>query len=88
MIDFCFCLLSCTQSVFEKKSTLKEKNLLLPGSKFFSLRVDPFSDCADVQESKQEVIKVVTVGKIWHKIFQVYPIPLSLSLLVATFVFC
>ena len=55
MIDFLlFCtrettsvtcyLLSCAPSPSEKGSTLKGKNLLPFGSKFFPFRVDPFSE--------------------------------------------
>ena len=50
---------------FEKGSTPKGKNLLpfgANGSKFFSFRVDPFWKDS-VQESKQEVTKVVSLVK-------------------------
>ena len=40
---------------FEKGSTLKGKNLLPLGRKFFSFRVDSFSERRDVQESKEGV---------------------------------
>ena len=37
-----FCLFSITKTPSEKRSTLKEKNLLPKGSKFFSFIVDTF----------------------------------------------
>ena len=46
-----------------KESTTKGKNLLPFGSKFFLLRVDPFSEGVDVQENKHEVTKVVSPVK-------------------------
>ena len=36
------CLLTCTQDHSEKGSTLKGKNLLPTGNKFFPFRVDNF----------------------------------------------
>ena len=38
------CLLSFHQVSSEKGSTLKGKNLVPPGSKFFPFRIDPFSE--------------------------------------------
>ena len=51
-----FCLSS------EKGSTLKGKNLL-PGSKLFPFRVEPFLQGIGVQESKQTLTKVVSLVK-------------------------
>ena len=42
-------------------SILKEKNLLPRGSKFFPFRVDPFQKELHVEESNQEIMKVVSI---------------------------
>ena len=44
----------------EKESTLKEKNLFSLVTNSFLLELIPFQKRIDVQESKQEVIKVVS----------------------------
>ena len=55
-------------------TTLKGKNLL--GSKFIPFRVGPFQKVFGVQESKQEVAKIVSLLKNWQKIYHTYLIPL------------
>ena len=57
-------------SPFWNKSTLKGKNLLPIGSKFFPFKVDLFS------EGAQDIKKVISFTKERQKIYQVYPVPL------------
>ena len=51
-----------TPSTSEKESSLKGNNLL-PKSKLFPFRVDPFQKRMGAHESKKEVIKVVSLVK-------------------------
>ena len=59
----------------EKWSTLKGKNLVPLGERSFLFCADLFQKGLDVQESKQEVIKVVSLAKKINgrRIYQVYP---------------
>ena len=52
---------------------------MLPGSKFFPYRVDPFvkADSVGMQESKQEVIKVISLCAKWWLNLQVYSFTFS-----------
>ena len=60
----------------EKGSTLKGKNLLPPGNKFFPFRVDPFSE--EVWHIVQKVRNYsYLLYKLW-KICRVYIIPFSM----------
>ena len=47
----------------KKGSTLEGKNLLLVGANSFLLECTPFSEGTGVQESKQEVAKVVSLAE-------------------------
>ena len=58
---------------FWKGVYFKRKEFAFPGSKFFPFKVDPFSEEAFVQGSKQEVTKVFFLVK------KVYPVLLDIE---------
>ena len=61
---------------FLKMNYYKRKEFILFGSKFFLFKVDAFQKGHGVEESKQEVTKVIPLVK-WQKINQVYLIPFN-----------
>ena len=59
----------------EKGSTLKGKNLLPKGASSVLIDLIPFENAHEMQESKQEVTKIISLEKS-QKIYQMYPDPM------------
>ena len=54
------CLYSCTTNPYEKESILKGKNLL-PRSKLFPLRIDPFKKRDEIKFDGAVVLEAVSI---------------------------